>query len=36
MGRRQILQEALLLINYAKSDKIADVEIDGLSLKRCK
>ena len=36
MGRRQILQEALLLINYAKSDKIVDVEIDGLSLKRCK
>lgn len=35
-GRKQIMQEALLLIKYAKEHRIPDMEIEGPSLKRHK
>lgn len=35
-GRKQIMQEALLLIKYAKEHRIHDMEIEGPSLKRHK
>ena len=35
-GRKQIMQEALLLIKYAKEHRIPDMEIKGPSLKRHK